>query len=184
MTFRGWIEVGFAAALLTAVGCSSNSGSGTAAPAFACSDGGAATPDGVVLTCGGATAATTEQVDVVMGGPASGSTTIQGLTFDVVYDPTKLVFVPAGPYTSPLFPGALISVALFNNQPGRVVVGISETGGSTVPVGAGQHAVLSLSFQGAAGVNFSATPVQFANAAAVSASTSISFASALALSYQ
>ena len=185
MTLRGWIEVGFAAALLTAVGCSSNGGSGSSAPGFVCSDGGAAGSNGVTMTCGGATAATTEQVDVVMGGPASGSTTLRGLNFDVVYDPAKLGFMPAASYTSPLFPGALIAVALYNGQPGRVVVTIQQTGGTPdVAVASGQHDVLKLTFQGAAGVNFSPTPVVFANPEATTPSASVSFASALALSYQ
>ena len=184
MTFRGWIEVGFAAALLTAVGCSTGTGT-SPAPALACTDGGAASGNGVVLACGGATATTTEQVNVVMGGPASGSTTLRGLNFDVIYDPAKLTFMPAASYTSPLFPGALVAVTLYNGQPGRVVVSIQETGGAAdVSVAPGQHAVLNLSFQTATGVAVTPTPVVFANPEATAASTTISFASALALSYQ
>jgi hypothetical protein len=93
--------------------------------------------------------------------------------------------MPAASYTSPLFPGALVAVALANGQPGDVVVSIQQTGGSPdVSVAAGQHPVLSLSFQTATGVTVSPTPMVFANPQATSASATITFASALALSYQ
>ena len=184
MIARRLFLVGFAAALLTAFGCSS-SGGGTPSPALACSDGGAAAANAVTMSCGGATDSTTEQVDAVMGGPVSGSTTLRGLNFDVTYDSSKLDFVPAGTYTSPLFPNALIAVTLSNGQPGRVVVSIQRVGGDPdVTVTAGQHIVLSLSFRRAAGTTFGPTPLTFENAEATSASAAISFASGLALSYR
>ena len=188
MTFRGWICVGFAVALLTAIGCSSNSADPVPpAPAIACSDGGAAPANGVTLTCGGTAGTTKENVNVVMGGAAAGSTTLRGLNFDVTYEPAKLEFVPASAYTSPLFPGALVAVTLEGGLPGRVVVSIQQPGGVLdVTVLAGQHDVLSLSFQRASGVSFGPTPVAFDLSAseATAASAPIAFLGSLALSYQ
>jgi len=186
MMARRLFLFGFAAALLTAFGCSSGDDGGTTPAALACSDGGAAAANAVNMSCGGATGGTTEQVDVVLGGPAAGSTTLRGFNFDVTYDPAKLEFVQAASYTSPLLsPNALVAVSLFNGQPGRVVVSIQEFGGfADVAVGAGQHNVLSLSFRRVTGATFGPTPLTLENAEATTASTAISFASGLALSYQ
>ncbi len=186
-TASRWIEIGFAAALLYAVGCSS---SGTSSPptsvVFACTDSGNAAPDAVTMSCGAATAATTERVDVIIGGPALGSTTMRGMNFDVVYDPAKLEFVPAGSYSSPLFSAnALVAVGLAGGQQGRLIVSIQEPGTSSdVAVGTGQHLVLSLTFRTVSAATFSPTPVTFENAEASGASATIAFGSALALSYQ
>ena len=184
MIARRRFLLGFAAALLTAFGCSSGGDGGTTTPALACIDGGAAAANAVTMTCGGASDSTTEQVDVVMGGPAVGTTTLRGLNFDVTYVTSNLEFVPAASYTSPLFPGALVAVALSNGQPGRVVVSIQKVGGSVVSVGAGQHDVLSLSFRRVTGATFGPTLLAFENAEATTASTAISFVIGLALAYQ
>ncbi len=185
MTVGRWIGVGFAAALLTAVGCSS--GGGDAPPGtimIACTDGGAAGVNAVTTMCGGVVGTTTEKVNIVMGGPAAGTTTLQGLNFDITYDPTKLHWVSASS-TSPLFPGALVVVALANGLQGRVVVGIQMTGGASVNVPPGQHDVLTLNFQRASGVSFAPTPVAFDPAASSPTPTSapITFTGSLALSY-
>jgi len=181
MMVRRLILLGFAAALPMAFGCGSDSNSAK----LGCSDGGAAPANVVTLSCAGATDSTTEQVDVVLGGPASGSTTLRGLNFDVTYDPSKLAFVPAAADLSALFPNALVAVTLFNGQPGRVVVSIQEFGGlPDVAAGAGQNVVLSLSFRRAAGTTFGPTPLMLENAEATAASTAIGFVDGLALSYQ
>jgi len=75
----------FAAALLTAFGCSSG-GDVTLSPNFACTDSGTPVTNAVTMTCGGSTYAT-QQVDVVIGGPA----TLSGLSFNVMYDGDNLV---------------------------------------------------------------------------------------------
>lgn len=188
MIARRLFLFGFAAALITAFGCSSGSdntdGGGTPAPAIVCTDGGAAGADAVTLNCGGATNSTTERVNVVIGGPASGTTSLRGLNFDVTYDPTKLNFVPAAIPTSPLFPAALVAVSLENGVPGRVVVAIQQPGSDpNVVVTGGQHAVLTLTFSRASGMSFAPTPLAFENAEATSASAPIAFSSGLALSY-
>ena len=129
MMARRLFLLGFAAALLTALGCSSSGGDPVPSAAIVCVNGGAAAANAVTLTCAGATDNTTEQVNVVLGGPASGSTTLRGLNFDVTYDSSKLEYVPAVTDTSPLFsPNALVAVTLFNGQPGRMVVSIQEYG--------------------------------------------------------
>lgn len=179
----------FAAALLTAFGCSSGGDGGMTAFTLACTDGSATAPvNGVTLVCGGTTGGTTEKVNVVIVGPVSGSTTLRGLHFDVIYDPSKLIYVPAASDTSPLFsPNALVAVGLSNGEPGDLVVSIREFGGVVDPVsvGPGQHVVLSLSFRRASEMNsFSPTALTFQNAEATTASTTIDFGSALALSYQ
>lgn len=186
MTAYRWIGLGFAAALLAAVGCSSSDSGGTpSTPGLSCSDGGAAAANGVTMTCGGLTGTATEMVNVVMGGPASGTTSLRGLNFDVTYDPAKVAFVDDGTYTSPLFPGALVAVARFNNVEGRLVVSIQQLGTSpAVAVGSGQHTALSLSFTRAAGATFTATPLAFQNFDATSSTATISFSSSLALAYQ
>jgi hypothetical protein len=184
MRVRRLFVLGFAAALLTALGCSNSDNGGTTTnPALGCTDGGAVGADAVNTNCGGATDSVTEQVDVVMGGTAAGSTTLRGLNFDVTYDPAKLTFVPAANYASPLFPSALVAVSL--SQAGRVVASIQQTGGDlAVTVPAGSNVVLSLAFQRVSGATFGPTPLTFQNAEATSPSTAITFASGVALSYQ
>lgn len=186
MIARRLFLLGFAAALLTALGCGGGGDGGTTTPpALACSDACAAAANGVAMNCGGATGGTTEQVDVVMGGPAAGSTTLRGFNFDVTYDPAKVEFVPAASYTSPLLPNALVAVTLSNGQQGRVVVSIQQPGGlADVTVGAGQHDVIVLSFRRVTGVTFAPIPLTFDNAEATSASAVIAFANGLALSYR
>ena len=150
-----------------------------------CSDSGAAAANTVILSCGGATSGTTEQVDVVIGGPASGTTSLRGLNFDVTYDPANVQFVPAGSYTSPLFPNALIVVTLANGQQGRLVVSIQLPGGqSDSTVAPGEHSVLTLAFSRVSGITFAPSSLTFENTDATSASAPIAFTSALALSYQ
>lgn len=185
MTARRLVSIGFAIALLAAFGCGGGSDSNPPAPAFACTDGGAAPANGVTLACGGATGGTTELVNAVIGGPAAGATTLKGLNFDVTYDATKLEFVPDAAPVSPLMPDALVVVALANGLPGRVVVGIQQPGTfPDVSVGSGQHVVLSLSFRRLGTTTFVPTPLPIENADATGASATITFASALALSYQ
>jgi len=138
------------------------------------------------MNCGGAIDGTTEQVDVVMGGPTSGTTAFRGLNFDVIYDPTKLEFVPALEYTSPIFdPSALLIVALANGGQGRIVVGIQQVDGvADVTVSSSQHPVLTLTFRRVTGANFEPTPLTFDRAEATLASTGVVFDSDLAIGYQ
>jgi hypothetical protein len=184
MMARRLVLIGFAAALATALGCSNGSDT-TNPPGLACADGGQPGADVVAINCVAATDSTTEQVRVMIGGPAAGSTTLRGLNFDVTYDPAHLEFVPAGSYTSPLFPGALVAVSLSGGQQGRVVISIQQVAGSAAAsVAAGSHAVLDLSFRTVAGVTFAGAPLTFENAEATTASAAIAFTSGLALSYQ
>ena len=170
----------FSGALLAAFGCSSSSDT----LALRCTDLGAAPSNTISLSCAGATSGTTEQLDVVLGGPASGVTNLSGLNFDVTYDPTKMAIVPTGPFTSPLFPDALIVARLYNGQPGRLVVSIQQPGGlPPVDVAPGQHDVLSFSFSRASTTAFNPTALLFENAEATSASSPVTFVSNLAISY-
>lgn len=184
MTARRWFFLAFAAALLTSFGCGSdsNSGGGATGPAMSCADSGNAPANGVTLRCGALVNSATEQVDAVLGGPAAGNTTLRGLNFDVVYDATKLDFVPAANYASALFPNALIAVT--SPTPGRVVVGIQQMGGDPdVSVASGQHVALSLSFT-VHGPTFPAIPLTFQNSEATAPSVPITFNSGLMLAYQ
>jgi hypothetical protein len=149
---------------------------------IACTDGGPAAADAVTMVCGGIVGTTTENVKIVMAGPAAGTTTVQGLNFDVTYDPAKLQFVPAASYASPLFPSALVVVALANGAQGRVVVSIQQTGGTNLAVAPGQHDVLTLSLQRAAGASFTPIPVVFENSDATGA-PAVTFTGSLMLSY-
>ncbi len=178
--------LGFTAALIAGVGCSSsNNNGGTSTPQLRCSDGGAAGANGVTLNCGTPVDTQTTGVDVSLGGPASPQTTVGGLNFDVTYDPTKLQFVPSANYASPLFPNALIVVALKDQQQGEIVVGIQQPGSDpTVTVPAGPNTVLSLTFQRVGGANFGASPLAFVNSEATGASATITFTSGLALAFQ
>jgi len=189
MMARRLFLLGFAAALLTALGCSSSGGDGGASPAIACVDGGAAAANAITMTCAGATDSTTELVNVVLGGPASGTTSLRGLNFDVTYDPSKLTFVSATNYTGgPFSTGALVpATALPLDPTPHVVVSIQQVGGDPdVVIGAGQQVVmLHLSFARAPAATFGPTPLEFVNAEATVASPAITFASVsgLALSY-
>lgn len=177
----------FAAALVTAFGCSSGGGV-VVSPTLLCTDGGAAAANAVTLTCGAATGGT-QIVDVVLGGPA----TLSGLSFNVMYDGANLVYDSYdSSAASQLFPGALISVLPSsepNSVPGYkdVVVGFQTTGGTVVTVDAGQHVVLSLTFQRVPGTTFGPTPVAFnieRTLTATPPTAGTTFASSLSLSYQ
>jgi hypothetical protein len=188
-TAHRWILPAFAMALLTGVGCSSGGGGGGATmPALTCSDGGLPGTNTVVMRCGGVTAGSTERVDVVIGGPSFGVTTLRGLNFDVVYDPSMLEFVSMSSAASQLFPAsALASAELENGEQGRVVVAIHQVGGAPdVAVATGQHLALSLSFRVVADATFSPTPVQFdpSSSEATEASATVSFAGDLRLAHQ
>jgi len=188
MPARGLLVVAFGAALLGSIGCgggSDSGGSGVTVPALSCSDGGPAAEDAVTMNCGGAIDGTTERVDVVMGGPATGTTTLQGLNFDITYDPAALEFIPEAIPTSPLFPSALVLTVLANGQQGRLVAAIQQPG--TLPdvdVGPGQHLVLSLTFRTVPGAAFDPTPLAFERADATNASDPVSFVSGLAVGYR
>lgn len=178
--------LGFAMALLPAVGCSNGAEPGGAiAPELSCTDGGTVDPLTVRVLCGTAMDATTERVDVVLGGPSSGTTTLRGFNFDLTYNPSKLEFVPATSYSSPMIPGALIVVTLSDGQQGRVVVSVQTVGGlPDKSVGPYLYTILSLSFRCVPGATFGPAPLTMENAEATGASTPIKFASGLALSYQ
>jgi len=173
MMARGLFLLGFSLALLVASGCSSSGsgggGGGTTSPAIVCINGDAVSPDALTMSCGGETNSTTEQVNVVMGGPASGTTTLRGLNFDVTFDPSKLQFAgltpndPADP--NALFPSSVTPLAT-SHTAGRVVVTIQRfEGDPDRVVSAGQYKnVFSLSFQRVAGATFGPTPLTFDNA--------------------
>lgn len=186
MTANKWIGLGFAAALLTAIGCSSGGGGGTSSPTLGCSSGEVPVNNGVGLICGPATGSSSELVHVVMTGPASGATDLLGLNFDVTYDPAVLEFVPSVGDVSPLFPDALVVVNLFNDSPGRLVVSVQQTGGSLASVGIDGGIAVSLGFKRASGVaTFGPTDIKFDNAEATTPSAPITYGTtALTLSYQ
>jgi hypothetical protein len=182
------ILLGFLASLLTGVGCSSGGGEGTTMPALTCSDGGVPATNTVAMRCGGLSAGSTERVDVVIAGPSSGTTTLRGLSFDAVYDPSKLEFSSASSATTELFAAnALVVAQLENGEQGRVVVSIQQVGGfPDVSVSAGQHVALSLSFRVVAGAMFGPTAVQFdpAQSEATGASATVAFGGDLKLAHQ
>lgn len=176
----------FAAALITAFGCSSGGDVSTTSPAFACGGGGATAANAVTLVCGASTSGT-QQVDVVI----VGSATLSGLSFNVMYDGDNLVYHSFdASAASQLFPGALISVAPStepNSAPGfkDLVVGIQ--GSDLVPVGVGQHVVLSLTFTRAPGTTFTDSPLAFnieRTLTATPETAGTDFVSGLTLSYQ
>lgn len=188
-TARRWVLLGFATALLAGAGCSSGGGDGTTStPELTCTDGGPGPTNTVTMRCGGLTSGTMERVDVVIGGPSFGTTTLSGLSFDAVYDPSKLEFVSVNGATSQLFAAnALVAGELANGQQGRVVASIHQVGGAPdVTVSAGQHVALSLSFRVVTGAIFGPTPVQFdtSRSEATDASTTVSFAGDLELAHQ
>lgn len=178
----------FAAALLTAFGCSDDGDVPTTTPAFACLDGGAASANAVSLGCGGASA-DTQRVDIVIGGPAA----VSGLSFNVMFDGSKLAYdsYDATP-ANDLFPGALVSVVEStepNSTPGfkDVVVAIQMTGGTALTGDPGQHLVLSLSFQRASGATFDPSPLSFnveRTLTATPASAGTTFGSSLTVAYR
>jgi len=188
LTARGLFVAGFAAALLSSLGCgggSDSGGGGSVPPALVCTDAGTVGANSVTMSCGGLLYATTERVDIVIGGPASGSTTLRGLNFDVTYDPAKLEFVPEAVPTSPLFPDALVLVALANGQQGRVIAAIQQVGTlPDVPVPPGVNWVLSLSFRRVSAETFGPTPLTYDRASATAASQPITFTDGLALAYE
>lgn len=187
MTTRRLFLFVFAAALVTAFGCS-NGGGVLVSPTLVCTDGGPAAANAVALTCG-ATTGGTQRVDVVLGGPA----TLSGLSFNVMYDGANLVYDSYdSSAASQLFPGAIIAVFPSdepNSVPGYkdVVVAIQMTGGTALTNEVGQHVVLSLNFQRASGTTFGPTPLAFnleRTLTATPPTAGTTFASSLSLSYQ
>lgn len=181
MRARRLFLVGFAAALLTAFGCSSNVDDPV--PSFACA-GGTAAENTVAMVCGGGND-TTQQVDVVIGGQTG--LELNALNFDVKYDGSSLQLVSVDTTAaSQLFPGALPATVLNDvaGQPGykELVVGIEMTGDQLAPVDAGEHVVLTLTFQRTAGMTFT-NPLSFKNTKAIPVSANTAFDSSLSLSY-
>jgi hypothetical protein len=189
MMARWLFSFGFAAALLTSLGCSSGGSDGTTPPALACSAG-SASADAVTMTCGGPINATTEQINVVIGGPASGTTSLRGLNFDVMYDPAKLTFVSAtNPASGPFSANAFVLATASLDPVPHVVVSIQQVSGEPdVVVNAGQQVVLlHLSFAVASGATtFLDEPLDFdvGRSETTPPNTAISFGSSLVLSYQ
>ena len=191
MMARRFLLLGFAAALMTAVGCGGGDGGGTPPPALVCADGGAASANAVTLACGGTTNPTTEQIDVVIGGPTMGTTSLRGLNFDVTYDPAELTFVSAtavsgGPFSA----SALLAAMAFPLDPvPHVVVSIQQVSGDPdVAIDAGQQVVLlHLTFAiASSATTVPPTPLDFDGAAseATPLAAAVSFGSSLTLSYQ
>ena len=192
MMARRLLLVGFAAALPMAFGCSSSVDDPT--PSFACT-GGAAAANTVTMVCGGGND-TTQQVDVVIDGQDLPELKLNGLDFNVMYDGLSLTLMSEDhSAASQLFPGALVSVAVPpSTEPNTVsgysgykdvVVGIHMTGNALAPIVVGQHVVLSLTFQRAAGTTFTA-PVLFnpdRTKVATPTSAGTAFADGLSLSY-
>jgi hypothetical protein len=183
------MAAGFVAALLSSLGCGGGSGggdnSGPVPPAMVCTEAGTAGINTVTMSCGGLIDSGTERVDIVIEGPASGTTSLRGMNFDVVYDATKLEFLPDANPVSPLFPDAFVLVALANGQQGRVVAAIQQPGNlSAVAVSTGEHQVLSFSFRRLGADTFDPTPLTFERAQGTGAVPAITFANGLSLGYQ
>lgn len=197
MIARRLLLIGFLMALPAAIGCSDDEGGGgTATPAIACTDGGAAAANAIALTCGGPVDTATEIVDVVIGGPASGATSLRGLNFDVTYDSSKLTFVlatkdAAGPFS---FAALLAASARPADPIPHVIVSIQQVAGDPdVTIAAAQEVVLlRLVFARAQGTAaFAPTPLAFdPGTSEVTPPTpptlpaALSFAGNLMLSYQ
>jgi hypothetical protein len=123
-------------AALAGCGGKSGDGGGTVippppTPTFKCSDSPAAV-DQVVLRCGVKLSPDVWQIDVMIG--AHTATDIGGFAFDLLFDPTVLAYVPSSAQSgSLLFQNGdtpLISVKTDPGDPGRLIVGISLTGGA------------------------------------------------------
>jgi hypothetical protein len=101
-------------------------------PTFRCSD----SPvmlNQVALKCGVKLADDVWQIDVVIGSPTT-STDIDGFAFNLLFDPAILEYVPgsarAGPMLYQNINTPLIAAQIMSGDPGRLVVGISRTGGA------------------------------------------------------
>jgi hypothetical protein len=148
--------------------------------------------DQVGLVCGGEASPTTEVVRVTLGGPTSTSA-IEGLSFDVVFDPNKVRFVSGSAVQGTLLGQGgvtpLLAVTLAPGDPGRLVVGLHRGAQHAGVAGTSAlNTVVSFSFE-ALGTNpIGPTPLRFENAEAVSTSGSridaISFGGPLSLSRQ
>ncbi len=120
--------------------CSGGGGSDTSPPgpvaSFRCSDSVPAT-DHVALRCAEQVAPDEWRIDVVVGAPTA-STDIRGFNFDVVFDPLHLAFVSGSEEKGALLvcdgEPVLLSARTATNpdDPGRLIVGISRTGGTGI----------------------------------------------------
>ncbi len=181
--FRG-LGPGLGAMTLIVLACRCGGDGGPSIPELSCRDGNSSVASTVVLKCGGATSSEAEKIDVAVNGSSSGIG-VRGFTFDVIYSPSKLEFVPATSYASPLLPDGLVGVTLSDGRPGRVVVSVQQVGDlPPVSVTKGQHTLLSLTFRRVPGATFDPTPLTFENFEAHPPSVGIGFRSDLSLSYE
>jgi hypothetical protein len=101
-------------------------------PTVVCSDSPPAV-DHVVLRCGARISPAEWQIDVVVGYDTT-STDITAFAFDLLIDPTVLTYVPGSAQSRSMFfqsgQAPLLSVQPAPGDPGRLVVGISITGGA------------------------------------------------------
>ena len=140
----GLLYVGLSILLAAGIGCGGGSDP-VSGPQLSCSDGGPVAANTVGLQCGGKTGTSGDisYVRVVLGRPTSGTTNFRGFAFDIVYDNTKLQFVPDPddvaykekessdlnvapftPVTDPPSQRPLIAVKLGTSGQGRLLVGI------------------------------------------------------------
>jgi len=101
-------------------------------PTYRCADSTVAT-DVVAMNCLTQITQDVWQLEVRIGGPTT-STDIGGFAFDVLFDPTQLQYVADSARAGPMLFQAsadppLLTAVVLPGDPGRLVVGISRTGG-------------------------------------------------------
>ncbi len=196
------------AALLFALllGCGSKSGDGGGGgvvtppppptPTFRCTDS-SVIVDTVALKCGVHRTADVWEIDVVIGSPTT-STDIGGFAFDLLFDPAILEYVPdsarAGAMLFQDGDTPLLSAQIMNGDPGRLVVGISRTGGAAGVQGmpGAYSQIMTFSMKAVPGAQFDAVPehLRFDRSEALDSSVqaqpipSITFSDQLLLSVQ
>ena len=141
-------------------------------PTFRCEDS-APAADHVVLRCAGQVDSDEWLIDVVVGVPTT-SDHINGFSFDVTFDPLQLAFVSGsafeGDFLKPEGATTVFAAVVYPTDPGRLVVGISRTGGSEIAGVTGHDVIMSFKIRALTGAPFGPVLPAFENAEALDSS--------------
>jgi hypothetical protein len=169
------------------LGCGgSGGGSDNVISHLLCSGTSAPAPDQVTLGCP-ATGIDSITISVHLGGPTT-SSSIYGLKFDLVFDPSVVQFEPPameGGFLKKDGAATIMQVGPDPGNPGRLIVAITRQGAvGGLPASSADQTVITLLFRGVA---TGSTAITFENAAVVDPSLqtipSIAFGTPLTLAF-
>jgi len=141
-------------------------------PTFRCEDS-APAADHVALRCAGQVAPDEWLIDVIVGVPTT-TDHINGFSFDVTFDPQQLAFVSGSAFEGDFLKSdgatTLFAAVVYPTDPGRLIVGISRTGGSEIAGVTGHEVIMSFKIRALTGAPFGPLFPAFENEQALDSS--------------